>query len=181
MNWIKGSKAWFKPIECVNPYKGIYYVNITPRVYTPTEDEKASDLDMEYINLRLDHKPSLHELKDIVLGVQSDFDSSNEVNGFRLNGMVVWLDKSTRVGLVNSLTIQKENGDTESTLWLEGNPFTVNIEVMLQALKAIELYASQCYNNTQKHIAEIRALNTQEELLSYDVSVGYPKQLEFTL
>ena len=180
MNWIKGSKSWFKPIECVHPKKGLYHVNIVPRPYTPSEKEDEN-LDIEYKQLELDHQPTTQELQDLILAAQEEYDSSSEVNGFSLNGNVVWLDKATRVGLVNSLGVQKENGITETTLWLNGTSVTVSIEGALQALKALELYAIACYNNTQEHIAEIKALKNAEDFYNYDVTKGYPEQLSINL
>lgn len=38
------------------------------------------------------------------------YDTSSSVNGFILNGLLVWLDKATRVGLMNSTTITKAAG-----------------------------------------------------------------------
>ena len=38
------------------------------------------------------------------------YDTSDKVNGFILNGQIVWLDKATRVGLMNSTTIERDLG-----------------------------------------------------------------------
>ena len=38
------------------------------------------------------------------------YDTSDKVNGFMLNGLLVWLDKATRVGLMNSTTIERDLG-----------------------------------------------------------------------
>ena len=38
------------------------------------------------------------------------YDTSDKVNGFMLNGQIVWLDKATRVGLMNSTTIERDLG-----------------------------------------------------------------------
>ena len=38
------------------------------------------------------------------------YDTSDKVNAFVLNGAVVWLDKATRVGLMNATTIQRYLG-----------------------------------------------------------------------
>ena len=38
------------------------------------------------------------------------YDTSDKVNGFMLNGLLVWLDKETRVGLMNSTTIERDLG-----------------------------------------------------------------------
>ena len=40
----------------------------------------------------------------------SAYDTSDKVNGFILNGQIVWLDKATRVGLMNSTTIERDLG-----------------------------------------------------------------------
>ena len=38
------------------------------------------------------------------------YDTSSSVNGFMLNGLLVWLDNATRVGLMNSTTIERDLG-----------------------------------------------------------------------
>ena len=38
------------------------------------------------------------------------YDTSDKVNGFILNGQIVWLDKATRVGFMNSTTIERDLG-----------------------------------------------------------------------
>ena len=49
----------------------------------------------------------------------------------------------------------------------------------LAMLNALEMYALDCYNVTQSHIAAVKALDTIEEIESYDYTVGYPKKLSF--
>ena len=46
-------------------------------------------------------------------------------------------------------------------------------------LNVLEMYALECYNVTQSHIAAVKALDTIEEIESYDYTVGYPKKLSF--
>lgn len=48
------------------------------------------------------------------------YDSSNKVNQFFLDQIPFWIDKATRVGLVNSLNMEKGAGRALSTLWVEG-------------------------------------------------------------
>jgi hypothetical protein len=176
MNWTKGNTEWFKSIECVNTAKGIYYVNMAPCEYH-NEDEEFSN--MRYVNFRIDHLPSTKELKDLLVKVQNQYDSSDEVNGFFINGGIVWLDKATRLGLINSLTVQKENGDASGTLWLDGNFYEVEIDLALKFLKTLELYAIECYNVTQRHLAEINSLTDRDDILNYDVTKGYPSRISF--
>ena len=40
----------------------------------------------------------------------ASYDTSDKINGFMLNGQIVWLDKATRVGLMNSTTIERDLG-----------------------------------------------------------------------
>jgi hypothetical protein len=49
----------------------------------------------------------------------------------------------------------------------------------MQMLLAIEIYASECYDNTQRHIATVDVLESIEEVESYDYRVGYREKLEF--
>ena len=44
-------------------------------------------------------------------------------------------------------------------------------------LYAIEVYASACFDNTAKHKANVMALDSIEEVMSYDYTTGYPDKL----
>lgn len=57
--------------------------------------------------------------------------------------------------------------------------FPLQLEDAMKMLFAIELYASACYDNTQRHLAEIEKLETIDELAAYDYTVGYPEKLNF--
>ena len=105
------------------------------------------------------------------------YDKSEQVNGFYLAGQHCWLDKATRVGLANSIAIEKAAGKTETTLYLNGVALTIGIEQAQQMLAALELYALDCYRKTEEHKATINALNTIEEVENYDCTQGYPEQL----
>lgn len=110
-----------------------------------------------------------------------EYDSSNDVNTFILNGIQVWLNKDTRVGLMNSLTIEKNSGKEISTLWFGNIKLNINIDAAIQMLSALELYALSCYNKTAEHKVNIESFTTKEEVLNYDYTVGYPDKLNFTV
>ena len=109
------------------------------------------------------------------------YDTSDEVNSFFLNGVKVWLNKDTRVGLMNSLTIEKNAGKEESTLWFNNICITINCDAAIQMLSTLELYALNCYNVTAQHKVAVENLNNLEEALGYDYTVGYPEKLSFTI
>lgn len=106
------------------------------------------------------------------------YDTSPSVNGFMLNGLRVWLNKDTRVGLMNSTQIAKAMGKTTTTLWFGGMQIDVNCDKAIQLLSALEMYALECFNVTAAHKKAVAELNTVEEVLGYDYTQGYPEQLK---
>lgn len=109
------------------------------------------------------------------------YDTSSAVNGFKLNGMLVWLDKATRVGLMNSTTIAKAAGQETTTLWLGGVKLVVGCDKAIQLLSALEMYALECFNVTSAHKAAVAELKTIKEVEAFDMTADYPKQLEMKL
>lgn len=109
------------------------------------------------------------------------YDTSSAVNGFKLNGMLVWLDKATRVGLMNSTTIAKAAGQETTTLWLGDVKLVVDCDKAIQLLSALEMYALECFNVTASHKASVSELTTIEEVEAYDYKAGYPKMLEMSV
>ena len=96
------------------------------------------------------------------------FDKSKDVNIFILDGKNMWLDKSTRVGLFNSISIEKQAGKSDTVLWYDAIKYIIPIPDALAMLNALELYALNCYNVTQEHIAAVRSLQSIEEIENYD-------------
>lgn len=109
------------------------------------------------------------------------YDTSDKVNGFKLNGQTFWLDKATRVGLMNSTTIAKGMGNATTDLWLGEVKLTIDCDKVIRLLGGIEMYALECFNTTARHKAEVNDLKTVKEVEAYDVTEGYPKQLEITI
>lgn len=111
----------------------------------------------------------------------TDYDTSDKVNGFVLNGLLVWLDKATRVGLMNSTTIAKAAGQETTTLWFGGLKLVVDCDKAIQLLSALEMYALECFNVTASHKAAVNELKSIGEVEAYDYKAGYPKMLEMSV
>jgi len=151
----KNGMQTFNPSEEMILANG--WVEYVPEVYEPTiEDVRVSKIE-EILN----------------------FDSSEEVNSFYIGDFEVWLDKATRVGLKLRFDAEIASGKTETILWYDGMQFPLELQMALQMLNAIELYASACYDNTQAHIANVKAFEFIEEIEDYDYSTGYPEKLRF--
>lgn len=103
------------------------------------------------------------------------YDSSDKVNCFFLGEQPMWLDKATRVGLVNSLNIEKAAGREKSELWAGYHKIEIGVDMALQLLSDLELYAKDCYGVTASHIADVEGFQTVKELRSFDISADYPK------
>lgn len=106
------------------------------------------------------------------------YDSSSAVNSFLLNGIQVWLDKATRVGLMNSTSIAKNMGQEKTSLWLGSYQLEVDCDKAIQLLSALEMYALECFNMTAAHKKAISELDNIEAVLTYDYKSGYPEKLK---
>ena len=120
---------------------------------------------------------TIEEAKEMLLAEIDAYDKSSAVNGFALNGAVVWLDKATRVGLMNSTSITKAMGQPTTTLWLGESKMEVPCDTAIQLLSALEMYALECFNVTAAHKKAVSELNSIEEVEKYDITAGYPAQL----
>ena len=117
----------------------------------------------------------------MVLAEIEKHDTSSAVNGFILTGQRVWLDKATRVGLMNSTTIAKAMGQPTTTLWLGDAKLVVNCDKAIQLLSALEMYALECFNVTAVHKKAVAEMSTVESVLAYDYTAGYPEMLEMRI
>ena len=77
-------------------------------VCNPTEDMLRQAGYKEYVEPTLTEKEKLERAKADKIAEIAAYDTSDKVNGFILNGQIVWLDKATRVGLMNSTTIERD-------------------------------------------------------------------------
>ena len=151
----------------------------TRAAYLMNLGEKEYDLVSEEWRERC--KATLEKAKKEKLAAILDYDTSSDVNGFVLNGNKVWLDKGTRVGLMNSTTIAKSVGQKTTTLWLGSMKLVVDCDKAIQLLSALEMYALECFNVTASHKQAVSKLTTIEEVEDYDYKAGYPKMLEMSI
>lgn len=163
--------------------KQYYYV----RANAKEEDGIVSAVEVE-----IDHEPTAAEIEQIaadylahlkkcVLISIEGYDRSDEVNGFKINGEHGWADKATRVGLHNSISIEKEAGAQTTVIYVNGKAYTLPVDQALQMLAALELYAIDCYRKTEEHKAAVEAMTDPDEVQKYDYAAGYPQQLEFEI
>lgn len=149
------------------------------QILNPTEEMVIADGWVEFKA----QEPTAEELlvrakKDKIREIE-DYDASSLVNEFYVQGVPIWLDKTTRAGLKLRFEAEMQSGKTDTVLWYNGIQYPLTVETAVQMLMAIELYASECYDNTQRHIARIESFETTDDLSAYDYTAGYPEKLNF--
>ncbi len=147
-------------------------------VCNPTEEMLVKAGYEEYVEPVPTEAEKLEQAKQSKIAEIAAYDTSDKVNGFVLNGQTVWLDKATRVGLMNSTTIAKAAGNKTTTLWLGDIRLEVDCDKAIQLLSALEMYALQCFNVTAAHKAEVNDMTDIDKVIAYDVTAGYPEQLK---
>lgn len=149
---------------------------------TPTAERTSYQYDCYWLTLPStaphDAAVVLEAAKTSMLADITAYDSSTAVNAFELNGMEVWLDKATRVGLMNSTTIAKSMGQKTTTLWLGSYQLEVDCDKAIQLLSALEMYALECFNVTAAHKKAVSSIESIEDILTYDYKSGYPDKLK---
>ncbi len=171
-------KIYFNPIE-------------TTQVISYT-DEETNEITSEEINVYLvnyiekEHSELLQAVegkndllisKLLLIERINAYDQSDNINSFSIAGNNIWLNKDTRVGLMNSIQIEKDAGNENTTLWFNNQKYILNCDIAIQMLKQLELYALKCYNVTSEHLRKVEELQTVEELDNYDYKAGYPDKL----
>lgn len=112
-----------------------------------------------------------------VLSAISTYDASDCVNTLVVNGQRGWLDKATRVGLMNGVGVAKACGLERMSLWIDGREYVMDVERLEELLVKVEVYAMECYNVTAGHRRAVDGLTTLEAVLGYDFKAGYPKMV----
>jgi len=109
------------------------------------------------------------------------YDNSTNVNGFRLNGNLMWLDRETRASLRNTIESAALVGRTELDIWFGSVYITLPLADARMMLSVLEMYATDCYNVTSQHIVTVQSMDDIDDIISFDVTSGYPEMPEFNM
>lgn len=126
-------------------------------------------------------KPSINEVRYNKLAEISNYDISDQVNLFYINDVPMWLDRTSRTSLMARFNAEQAKGVEVTNLWYEGMNMILPIKNAIDMLLDLEIYASQCFDNTQKHLHNVKQLNSVDAVIAYDYTVGYPEKLNFTI
>ena len=148
------------------------------RAINPTAEQYEQAGYMPYIEPMPTEDDLLKQAIENKVDEIKEYDKSPAVNSFKLNGMDAWINREDRIGTSRAIQLDKENGQTESEIWLNGVCLNVNCDMALEMLGKVGFYAYKAYNRTQAHIHTVRGLKSVEDVQKYDYTQGYPDKLD---
>lgn len=105
------------------------------------------------------------------------YSDSDAVNSLTFNGMKTWLTRTVRDGYDTSITAAKNLGEANVTFMVGDKEMQLPVEQARRVLDLVQRYADACFIVTERHKIAVRALQTVEEVESYDYTRGYPEKL----
>lgn len=108
-----------------------------------------------------------------------DYNDSDKVNTFTINGNKMWLTFDERNRLQKAVDAKEAMGKTSMTKVWNGVEFKFTLVIWKQMLAALEDYAYDCQNVTDTHKSAINAKITVNQVENYDFTTGYPEKLVF--
>ena len=143
------------------------------RVYNPTDEMlmRAGYVCVE------DVEEDLQRAKEVKIAEIAAYSDSDAVNSLTFNGMKTWLRPNVRANYLVSLDAAELLGETDITFVVEGVQASLPVKQVRLLLAKIQRYADACFIVTEGHKRAVRALQTVEEVESYDYTKGYPEKL----
>lgn len=128
---------------------------------------------------------TVEEAKEMLIAEITAYDTSDKVNWFILNGMLIPWSKDDpsspnvdkRMGLRQNIADKIALGEENISIWMMGMSFTMPCAQAEMLMRSIENYAYECFNVTAAHKVAVSELTTIEEVEKYDITAGYPAQL----
>ena len=162
----------------VRPQNKIIVIKDEFQYINPSEELILEDGWMEY-EIKYTDEELLDRARSKKIQEILDYDISPNVNCFYMSDTEIWLDKETRTGLKLRFEAETNIGMVETSLWYNNIRFTLPTSSAVQMLYLLEIYASQCYDNTQFHIKSVSELTNVDDIENYDYTTGYPNKLKF--
>lgn len=122
---------------------------------------------------------SVEEVRKEKLVQLAGYDNSTSVNGFYVGESLTWIDRDTRNTYKASIEAAELLGETSIIVPILGMILNIPIDKGKIALAKIQRYADACAIVTATHKMAISQLTSEEEIMGYDFTLGYPEKLVF--
>lgn len=161
-------------------FKGnVLYVENYGTIINPSEEQMLDNGWLVYQEPEPTDAEKLQAAKNEKLAQIENYDGSDAVEQFTINGTPMWLNHEVRQQIKTSVEAYIATGSTEVTKIFDGVEYTFPCETWLQMLAALEVYAAEALNTTERHKVAVQALTSQKKVRDYDYTTGYPAKLEF--
>lgn len=138
-----------------------------------SEDYEAIYNEVGLVVIPLDMEAAKKELEEKIWA----YDKQTEE--FFIGGVSVWLNREERQTILRRCDAEEAKGLDRVVLRKNGMKFELPIATCRAIVLDVEFYASRCWDNREDLLVAKDELTTAEEILSFDVSSGYPEKLSF--
>lgn len=125
--------------------------------------------------------PTIDDIRSKKLADLVNYDTSNAVNQFIINGIGAWFTPTERAQYGSSISAAETMGVESLTFYIGDIALTVPTMLAKQMLAAVQLYADSCFIVTKQHEAQIKSLGAIDEIENYNFETGYPEKLVFSI
>ena len=160
-------------------FNGGSIITETGIIVNPTEEQLAENGWLSYQEPEPSDEEKLAAAKAEKLMQIDNYDASPNVEEFTINGNPMWLGHELRQQIRTSTEAYEALGYDTMTKVFNGVEFTFPIEQWRQMLNALEVYAAEALNATERHKNNINAMDNVQDVIDYDYTTGYPLKLSF--
>ena len=104
----------------------------------------------------------------------NEYDKSDRINSFSIQGISIWWSKNERLMLVRRFEVETSEEAINTNLWVGLTKITILLVTAKMLLEQLDSYAVKCFDVTASHKALIQSLTTLQEIESYDITTNYP-------
>ncbi len=174
------NKRYYKVINGENVFfKGNVLYTDEATIVNPTEEQMLAAGWMVYVEPEPSNAEKLAAAKAEKIMQIEMYDASDAVEQFTINDVPMWLGHELRQQIRTSADAYEAMGYEQMTKIFNGAEFTFPISVWRQMLNALEIYAAEALNTTERHKAAVNAMTRRKDVEDYDYTTGYPEKLEF--
>lgn len=173
-------KKYFKVIDGETVYSdGKFLQTESNNIVNPTEEQMLEAGWQVYVEPELSDADKLIAAKLEKIAQIENYDSSSNIEEFTINGVPMWLGHELRQQIRTSADAYEALGAETMTKVFNGMEFVFPIAVWKQMLNALEVYAAEALNTTERHKNAINAMDNIQDVIDYDYTAGYPNKLTF--
>lgn len=148
-------------------------------IVNPTDEQMLAAGWQVYVEPEPTAEELLANAKAEKLTQIDNYDASSNVEEFTINGTPMWLSHELRQQIRTSADAYDAMGYENMTKVFNGIEFTFPITAWRQMLNALEVYAAEALNTTERHKNAVNAMDNIQDVIDYDYTTGYPLKLVF--